>query len=67
MPHNPNCFEVFGYDIIIDSDLRCWLLEINSSPSLARDFIIDDLVKQHMIDDSIELLNPINYDRERLC
>lgn len=46
IPSNPNCFELFGYDIIIDENLRLYLLEINSSPSLARDFIIDDLVKQ---------------------
>jgi hypothetical protein len=26
MPHAPNSFEVFGYDIIIDKTLRCWLL-----------------------------------------
>lgn len=46
IPNNPNCFEIFGYDIIIDTSLKCYLLEINSSPSLAREFIIDDLVKQ---------------------
>jgi len=45
MPHNPNCFELCGYDVIINSKEKCSLLEINSSPSLSRDFIIDDLIK----------------------
>ena len=39
--HRNNCFEVFGYDVIIDSDLKPWLLEINLSPSLAVDSPLD--------------------------
>ncbi|KAL4510038.1 hypothetical protein ABPG72_010231 [Tetrahymena utriculariae] len=66
IPNNPNCFEIFGYDIIIDSSLKCCLLEINSSPSLARDFIIDDLIKQQMVDDAIDLVSPVQFDRLRL-
>ena len=45
IPANHNCFEVFGYDIMVDNNLKCWLIEVNSSPSLARETILDDLVK----------------------
>jgi tubulin polyglutamylase TTLL5 len=64
---NPNCFELFGYDIIIDRDQKCWLLEVNSSPSLERMNILDDLIKQQLIDDIIDLVGPINFDRKRFC
>lgn len=64
--YNPSCFEVYGFDVIIDSDFKIWLLEINSSPSLARDTMLDDLIKQRMIDDSIALIDPVDYDRKRL-
>lgn len=64
--YNPSCFEVYGFDIIIDQDFKCWLLEINSSPSLSRDTLLDDLIKQKMIDDTIALLDPIDFDRKRL-
>jgi hypothetical protein len=63
---NPNCFELFGYDIIIDENLRCWLIEVNSSPSLEKDFTIDEIIKQQLVDDIIEVVDPIPYDRGRL-
>jgi D-alanine-D-alanine ligase-like ATP-grasp enzyme len=31
---NPNCFQLFGVDILIDDDLKAWLIEINPFPSL---------------------------------
>lgn len=30
----PNCFELFGFDIMLDDAWRLWLLEINDGPAL---------------------------------
>ncbi|CAI2361331.1 unnamed protein product [Moneuplotes crassus] len=31
---NTNCFHIFGFDILIDSDYKCWLMEVNAHPSM---------------------------------
>jgi len=43
IPKRNYCFELFGYDFLIDEDLRPWLLEVNTNPYLgvANDFIKD--------------------------
>lgn len=33
--NNPGGFQLYGYDFIIDSDFRLWLLEINGAPAAA--------------------------------
>ncbi len=45
MVSQPCCFELFGYDVLIDEALRPWLLEVNASPSLARENHLDFKVR----------------------
>ena len=37
VPYKQNCFELLGFDILIDALLEPWLLEVNLSPSLGCD------------------------------
>lgn len=67
IPYNPCSFELFGYDIIIDSKKKCWLIEVNSSPSLATETTLDENIKRTLIKDTINLIDPIDYDRKRMA
>ncbi|XP_040189122.1 tubulin polyglutamylase TTLL5 [Rana temporaria] len=51
-----NCFELYGFDVLIDSNMKPWLLEVNLSPSLACDAPLDLKVKASMISDMLTLV-----------
>uniref|UniRef100_A0A8C4XF75 Tubulin--tyrosine ligase-like protein 5 n=1 Tax=Erpetoichthys calabaricus TaxID=27687 RepID=A0A8C4XF75_ERPCA len=56
MSHRGNCFELYGFDVLIDSTLKPWLLEVNLSPSLACDAPLDLKIKASMISDMFSLV-----------
>jgi tubulin polyglutamylase TTLL5 len=48
-PFQVNSFEVFGFDVLVDSQLRSWLIEVNSSPAMARETNLDEVVKERLM------------------
>uniref|UniRef100_A0A3B3T0J7 Tubulin tyrosine ligase-like family, member 2 n=1 Tax=Paramormyrops kingsleyae TaxID=1676925 RepID=A0A3B3T0J7_9TELE len=57
VPSSPNCVELFGFDILIDANLKPWLLEVNYSPALTLDCAADVTVKKDVLNDLIDLMN----------
>jgi tubulin polyglutamylase TTLL5 len=62
--HRTNCFELFGYDVLIDSDLKPWLLEVNLSPSLACESPLDLTIKANLIADIMTMIGVKKFDRK---
>jgi tubulin polyglutamylase TTLL6/13 len=50
---NSMCFEILGFDILIDEKLKPWLIEINHAPSFATDTPLDFKIKKDLIADTI--------------
>eukprot|EP00330_Aristerostoma_sp_ATCC50986_P004141 CAMPEP_0114584608 /NCGR_PEP_ID=MMETSP0125-20121206/8278_1 /TAXON_ID=485358 ORGANISM="Aristerostoma sp., Strain ATCC 50986" /NCGR_SAMPLE_ID=MMETSP0125 /ASSEMBLY_ACC=CAM_ASM_000245 /LENGTH=238 /DNA_ID=CAMNT_0001779109 /DNA_START=1372 /DNA_END=2088 /DNA_ORIENTATION=+ len=49
------CFEVFGYDFIIDSDFYVWLIEVNHNPCLEESNEYLKKIIPRMLDDTFKL------------
>jgi hypothetical protein len=56
---------LFGFDVLIDSDLRPWLVEVNISPSLVTDSPLDLHIKSKLIADTFNLIGIKKFDRKR--
>jgi len=50
---NSMCFEILGFDVLIDEKLKPWLIEINHAPSFATDTPLDFKMKKDVIADAI--------------
>lgn len=53
---NSMCFEILGFDILIDRKLKPWLLEVNQSPSFTTDTPLDRKIKLAVIKDALEIV-----------
>eukprot|EP00967_Tisochrysis_lutea_P048129 scaffold58780_cov20-Tisochrysis_lutea.AAC.1 len=54
--------EVWGFDIMLDSSLRAWLIEVNTCPALNSDSPLDKHLKTSMVADLMNLVGPVPYD-----
>ncbi|KAJ1518680.1 hypothetical protein HMI54_012564 [Coelomomyces lativittatus] len=51
------CFELLGFDILLDRKLTPYVLEINHSPSLSCDTSLDHALKQTMLEELFQVLH----------
>jgi tubulin polyglutamylase TTLL5 len=65
MTSKNSCFELLGFDILIDENLKPWLVEVNLSPSLACDSPIDLKIKHNLIIDTMNIICMKKFDRRR--
>uniref|UniRef100_A0A8K9UTF2 Tubulin tyrosine ligase-like family, member 6 n=1 Tax=Oncorhynchus mykiss TaxID=8022 RepID=A0A8K9UTF2_ONCMY len=60
------CFEILGFDVLLDHRLRPWLLEVNHSPSFTTDSRLDREVKDSLLYDTLVLVNLGACDRRKI-
>ncbi|XP_075413601.1 tubulin polyglutamylase TTLL13 [Tenrec ecaudatus] len=60
------CFEILGFDILLDHKLKPWLLEVNHSPSFTTDSRLDREVKDALLCDAMTLVNLRGCDKRKV-
>ncbi|XP_051837056.1 tubulin polyglutamylase TTLL13 isoform X2 [Antechinus flavipes] len=60
------CFEILGFDILLDHKLKPWLLEVNHSPSFTTDSSLDREVKDALLGDAMNLINLRGCDKRKV-
>jgi tubulin polyglutamylase TTLL1 len=53
-----HCFEMYGYDILIEENLKPWLIEVNASPSLLTTTDSDYKLKKEIMDAVFQIVVP---------
>ncbi len=54
---NDMCFQILGFDVILNHKKSPFILEINYTPSFTTDSPFDKHVKKNLIYDALKLLN----------
>ena len=50
-----HCFEIYGYDFMIDANYKTWLIEVNTNPCLEESSPILEEILPRMLDDAFKL------------
>ncbi|OMJ92632.1 hypothetical protein SteCoe_4642 [Stentor coeruleus] len=59
------CFEILGFDVIIDKKLNPYVLEVNHTPSFSTDSPLDRTIKKTVISQALELANVMIRNRKK--
>lgn len=55
--NDKHCFELYGFDVLFDDQLKPWLIEINSSPSMTANTPQDYDGKISLLEDTFTALD----------
>jgi len=64
--YRANAFELVGFDILIDSNFKVWLLEVNHTPSLSPHTELENKLKRVMIRDLLQLVDIENNNLKQI-
>jgi len=61
-----HCFELFGYDFILDEDFNQWLIEVNTNPCIEESSNILKIYLPRMIEDMLKLTVDVVFPKKSI-
>mmetsp|Transcript_2682 Transcript_2682/g.7943 ORF Transcript_2682/g.7943 Transcript_2682/m.7943 type:complete len:297 (-) Transcript_2682:17-907(-) len=61
------CFELFGFDVLLDKALKPWLIEVNVACSLASSSPLDKWIKNMLMTDLFHLIGLVPFHKKALA
>jgi len=62
--NDKHCFELYGFDVLLDDSCKPWLVEINASPSLSTTTKKDKELKMDVLRSIYEIVVPEDWGDE---
>ena len=60
-----HCFEIFGYDFILDQDFNTWLIEVNTNPCIEEASPLLAMLIPRMPDDAFKLTLDVIFTKNK--
>jgi tubulin polyglutamylase TTLL6/13 len=54
--NNQSCFQLLGFDVLMDENNKLWLLEVNQNPSLMIDTSVDRELKHMLVKNILQMI-----------
>jgi hypothetical protein len=64
--HRKHCFELFGYDFILDEDFNMFLIEVNTNPCIEESSNILKVYIPRMLEDMLKLTVDVLFPKSGL-
>ena len=61
-----SCFSLYSFDFVVDEDIRPWLVNVNTSPSLNSVSPIDKRIKTMLVCDAMTLIGIRPYHKAKV-
>ena len=58
--YKKGCFELYGFDIMIDEDFNAWLIEVNSSPAMDYSTQVTEVLVKQCLEDTVKVI--VDYE-----